>query len=422
MSRNRSFITLICSLTLASVPALSLADTIEQQHFRISGFGTLGAVKSGDDILGFTQGLYQEGVFDGDWSYKSNSNLGLQLDATFNNRLSATFQLVAKERVENGLEESLEWAFLRFRATQSVTLRAGRLGPSNFMLSDYRNIGFAYLWVRPPTEFYNILSFDYIDGMDVAYSTPLGTGTASAKFQVGKTSSTFARSDNRYDVNINPIYLGTLVWENDLWQTQASVALIEFDSDKYVAGTKELAQLLEGLGGLWPASESYLEGMKSDGRHTRYYSFGIAYTPENWQIQSEMSYIDTNVELYGSLRTGYLSVGRHIGPTTAYVMLAKAERGEDRKTIEPAPTVGPPLQPLLDVLQVNTQYVYDATQVNQQSASLGLRWNILYNLAAKTQWDRTWVEAYGGGFWDQKAIPTEDTTIDTFTINLNYVF
>ena len=60
--------------------------------------------------------------------------------------------------------------------------------------------------------------------------------------------------------------------------------------------------------------------------------------------------------------------------------------------------------------------------VDQRTTSLGLRWNILYNLAAKAQLDHTRVGPYGAGFWDQKAFPTKDTTINTFTINLNYVF
>ena len=178
MSRNSFLCLLTCAFASGAFCPVSTADVIEEQRFRVSGFATLGAVKSGDEDLGFRQGLYQEGVFDGDWSLKSNSNLGLQLDANINDRLSATVQLVGRTRVENNLENSLEWAFLRYRATQSITVRAGRLGPNNYMLSDYRNIGFAYLWVRPPTEFYSIISFDHLDGLDVAYSSAAGKARA----------------------------------------------------------------------------------------------------------------------------------------------------------------------------------------------------------------------------------------------------
>ncbi|MBA55838.1 MAG: hypothetical protein CMK89_15385 [Pseudomonadales bacterium] len=411
-----------CAFVAGTLCSVSTADVIDEQRFHVSGFATLGAVKGGDEDLGFIQGLYQEGVFDGDWSFKSNSNLGLQLDAAYNDRLSATLQLVARDRVENNLENSVDWAFLRYRATQSITFRAGRLGPNNYMLSDYRNIGFAYLWVRPPTEFYNILSFDHLDGLDIAYSTSAGTGTFRGSLQVGKTSSTFQRADTLYDVKIKPILSGTLVWENDEWQAQFSAATIEFDGDKYLPGTELLAEALEAASLLWPEAEAYRRGLESEGKRSKYYSLGLAYTPINWQIQSEISYINTGVDHYGTYRNGYLSIGRHIGPSTLYVMWAQAERGEDRTLVPPPPTVGLPWQPLLDSLQAGTQYLYDALQVDQHTSTLGIRWNIFYNLAAKAQWDYTRVDAYSGGFWDQRVIPTDDKSISTFTINLNYVF
>ena len=422
MSRNPFFAFLIVAAISGSVCTASAADAIEEQRFRVSGFATLGAVKSGDEDLGFTQGLYQEGVFDGDWSLKSNSNIGLQLDATINDRLSAAVQLVGKTRVENNLENSIEWAFLRYRASQSITFRAGRLGPNNYMLSDYRNIGFAYLWVRPPTEFYSILSFDHLDGLDVAYTTAAGSGTFRGGLQLGKTSSTFQRADELYDVKINPLVSATLVWENDVWQALISAAMIEFDSDKYVPGTEQLAEAMEAVSALWPDSETYRKSLESAGKRSKYYSLSWSYSPEEWQVQSEISYFDTGVDPYGTYRTGYLSVGRHIGPSTVYVMWAKADRGEDRTLIEPPPTVGLPWQPLLDGIYAGTQYLYDALQVDQNTTTLGVRWNILYNLAAKAQWDHTRVNAYGSGFWDQRTIPADDRTIDTFTINLNYVF
>ena len=420
MSRAPLVLALMGAAAFGSFSAVAKADVIEEQRFRVSGFATLGAVKSGDEDLGLTQGLYQEGLFDGDWSFKSNSNLGLQLDANINDRLSAAIQLVGKSRVDNGLKESFEWAFLRYRASQSFTIRAGRVGPNNFMLSDYRNLGFAYLWVRPPTEFYNILSFDFLDGFDIAYSTEAGSGTFRGNIQLGKTANTFQRSDNLlYEVKIKPIISTTLAWESEVWQAQISAVMIEFDSDEYVPGTEELANGLEDASAIWPEAETYRKNLESDGKRAKYYSIGVSYTPINWQVQSEISYIDTGVDPYGSYRGGYLSVGRHIGPATVYAMWAKAERGEDRTLI---PALPPTLQPILGELQAGTQYLYDALQVDQYTYTLGLRWNILYNLAAKAQWDHTKVDAYSGGFWDQRVIPTEDKTINTFTINLNYVF
>lgn len=58
--------------------------------------------------------------------------------------------MVGRDRLDNTFENSVEWAFLKGRLFPKLIVRAGRLGVDVFMLSEYRNIGFAYPWVRPP--------------------------------------------------------------------------------------------------------------------------------------------------------------------------------------------------------------------------------------------------------------------------------
>ena len=103
-------------------------------------------------------------------------------------------------------------------------------------------------------------------------------------------------------------------------------------------------------------------------------------------------------------------------------MLAKAIRSKNNGFPSPAPTVGLPWQPVLDGIEYGMEYLTNSLHVDQQTLSLGLRWNILHNLAAKGQWDHSQVDAYGAGFWDQKEVPKKDKTVNTYTLNLNYVF
>lgn len=67
-------------------------------------------------------------------------------------------------------------------------------------------------------------------------------------------------------------------------------------------------------------------------------------------------------------------------------------------------------------------WVYGIGYIDQITASIGGRWDIRYDLALKTQWDRTWVEVAGGLLWDQKLGSSEDNVVDTYSINLNYIF
>jgi hypothetical protein len=49
-------------------------------------------------------------------------------------------------------EPELTWAFISYAPVPDMKVRAGRLGWDVYMLSDSRNVGYSYLWVRPPVD------------------------------------------------------------------------------------------------------------------------------------------------------------------------------------------------------------------------------------------------------------------------------
>lgn len=404
------------------------AAEIDQTQLRFSGFTTIGLVKGGNDILGFTQDINREGVFDGDWSLKNNSNIGVQMDASFNDQWSASLQMILEDRFENDLERSLSLAFIRYRFSPNSTLKLGRLAPDLYMLSEYRKIGFAYLWVRPPVEFYSPLAFDSYDGLDYTYTTMAGSGTLFAKFQLGKAKNTFSRDGDSYELSINPATSFSVNWENETWHYRASLALLRIDSDEYFPGTELLGQGLEMVTPLWPNAENYRQSLNAGDSKFKYFGLGAAYTPENWQFQVELNHIPTDLEALGDFTSGYFSVGRHIGNTTVYAMVAKVESSTQYREVNDAPTLPPPLsfvpdlQEGIDNIEAGLNFYLQSVPVHQHTVSLGMRWDILYNLAMKIQVDRSWVQAYGSALWDQKAPNPNDETLNTYTINLNYVF
>lgn len=393
----------------------SSAEGIEPSRFRFSGFTTLGVVKGGDEDLGFTQDLNREGVFDGDMSFKSNSNLGLQLDATIDRQWSVGVQVIAEDRVENSLAKSLNWAFIRYRFSPNTTVKLGRLSTDIFMLSEYRKTGFAYLWVRPPSEFYTPVAFDHFDGMDMTYSSNAGSGTFTGKVQIGNTKNTFSRDGESYDLKISPSASISLTWENELWLYRASIAAAKLDADQYLPGTEPLAAALETYQPFWPEATYYLQSLEAKDARFDYYSIGIAYTPELWQVKSEINYVKTDIGAYGDLYGGYLSVGRNIGPTTVYAMAAKSAKTNNVKQVSAAP---PGLEPLQDGLQ----FFYSSINIDQVTGSLGVRWDVRYDTAIKAQWDRTSIAKYSAGLWDQRNVLEKDRILNTYTININYVF
>ncbi len=413
---------IICTLVL---PFNLRAEELSQKQLRFSGFTTIGLVKGGNDILGFTQDLNREGVFDGNWSAKNNSNLGIQLDASFNQQWSAGFQMILEDRFENDLEKSISWAFIRYRFSPNSTIKLGRITPDLYMLSEYRKIGFAYLWVRPPVEFYSPLAFDWFDGFDYTYTTIAGSGTLFGKIQLGQTTNTFSRDGDSYELSVKPAISFSLNWENDTWGYRASIVHLTIDTDEYFPGTEPLGEGLEQVTQLWPQAESYRQSLNANDASFKYFGLGAQYTPERWQIQAEVNHILTDLEALGDFSSGYVSVGRHFGSATLYSMVAKVRSSKQYSEIDDAPTLPPPFdvqQPQLDLLEAGLNLYRQSIPVDQHTLSIGMRWDIRYDLALKLQVDRSWVSAYASALWDQKDTNPEDETLNAFTINLNYVF
>ena len=223
---------LVLFLTLLYQSSYGVSEVVSgEKMFRFSSFGTLALTRGGDDNLGFRGDLDRESLFDGDWSLVPDSVLGLQMDMQFNDRFGGAVQLVGKDRAEDSIENSLEWAFLRYRLNPDWTIRAGRIGTDLFMLSDYRNVGFAYLWTRPPPEFYTPLAFPNRDGVDVIWSSNVGDGRLRAKLLVNTSQSTISVADTLIDLELKLSVGATISWETEHWQLKFSASENEFGQE-----------------------------------------------------------------------------------------------------------------------------------------------------------------------------------------------
>lgn len=384
------------------------------QRLRLSGFGTLGVAHGGDEGFGFRRDISREAQPSDSWSFKTDSLLGAQLDAQLTPNLDATVQLVARDRPKNGPEESLEWAFLRYQLNPSWTVRLGRLGADVFMLSDYRNVGFAYLWARPPLEFYGPLAYESIDGADLTFSHPWGEGTLRVKLFGGETSTDFAGvlSDD-YSTDLTS-YGTSLSWESEHWQ--ARIGLVTGTVDDTVANAKPLVDGLNAMPAfLWPEAGELADSLDSKGKRINFYSAGIRYDDSPWVVQAEAGYVDAHVPTL-PVAGGYLSIGRRMGPVTPYVLAAMVKNPDGRRKASEAPF------PQLLPLQQGVQLSYDTSYIDQRSISLGVRWDARHDLALKAQWDHYWIEPCGGGLWAQERPFARNRELDTFAINLNFVF
>ncbi|MDZ7904218.1 MAG: hypothetical protein U5L01_17565 [Rheinheimera sp.] len=88
--------------------------------------------------------------YDNSVDYKNESLFALQAQSELGNDLSVTAQLVSRGSDDFSLE--FEWAFLTYQINDEWRVNAGRLRTPFYKYSDFRDVGYAYDWLRTPAK------------------------------------------------------------------------------------------------------------------------------------------------------------------------------------------------------------------------------------------------------------------------------
>ena len=84
------------------------------------------------------------------------------------------------------IEDPIEYRLsgvVQAQVTPGIALRAGRMGAPFFAVSDFRDVGFANVALRPPTDVYNQVPVSHFDGADASYQTNTSIGTVTGQLE-----------------------------------------------------------------------------------------------------------------------------------------------------------------------------------------------------------------------------------------------
>jgi hypothetical protein len=186
---KRSFIAPLLVLPFALSTAF--AQETDTSSVKISGFGTAALTWTDTDDAQFRRGNQAGGAGKSPRT-GVDSNLGLQVDYTVNDWLSVTGQGLVRKSGEDNYGADAILAFAKFKVSDQLSLRAGRMGQAIFMISDYRNVGYANIMLRPPQEVYSLIPHNSIDGADATWQQNIGTTTLTTQLAYGRSSEKLA--------------------------------------------------------------------------------------------------------------------------------------------------------------------------------------------------------------------------------------
>jgi len=404
------------------------------EGLRWSGYGTLGLVHvSAPADWRFRRDISQRGEADSGVSWTPDTRLGLQLNWQPHEQLELVAQGVLRRRARTApAVESLEWAFASWRPTPALTVRVGRTSPDVFLLADYRNVGFAYPWVRPPVEAYGWMPLFSMDGADVAYQWPTRDGRWFGRFYAGRARTTLAGGDGYADPRVRTRSLvgGTISHESGglTLKLSGAVAKTQLDDTVGLAQAKLLLQQLAQaqlpvVSAEAAALNDHIGELKGFRNH--YLSLGATWDRGPWQLQGEWSRIGGSYRAQAST-FAYGSVAYRRGSVTWFGL---ASRAWPTHPLLPSPQWGPAVAPLVGPvmamqIQALGEGLSNANNVarnDQHTVGAGLRWDVAPNAAVKLQVDRVHVHAHGSALWSNTR-DNESARATVFSAALDFVF
>ncbi|NOX09343.1 MAG: hypothetical protein GXP22_07655 [Gammaproteobacteria bacterium] len=183
-------------------PSLYAEDWADK--FSITGFASAAFQKSNS-----TEPFYNDsgaGVTDkGSWY---GNRIGLNINAQINNRISLATQFLSSRSEEN-YSVHLDWGFIAIRATDELTLRAGKLKNPIGIVNEYRSVGYTYPWIVVPQLYYGeemigaTVTREAYSGASLYWEVPTEDWLLSADLYVGRNSLEFMDVNNVVGLTVN---------------------------------------------------------------------------------------------------------------------------------------------------------------------------------------------------------------------------
>ena len=379
--KSLSVLGLVCGL---ATPAISLAEV------EISGYLSWAAnLASSDNTTDTSYYNALANTENVDFDTRSN-HVGVQLYSGLTERVSVTLGLTA-EGGQSGYSVEPEWAYGTYQFNDDWGLRMGRFKGPFFMVSDYRDVGYAYPWVRPPEEVYSTNPIKSINGLDLVFQKTTQNVNFLLEIYGGN-----GKSETLVNANIAPGFCPTcsptdVPFEFETYDSLGFNASIGTEAITFRAGyydTKVDAAVPPPLASIDGESGSFAGvGLIVDYLNMVLYSEYIQRDTEN-SVSMNVAFPDQNA--------WYVTLGYRFRSVLPYVTFADLDEGKDASPFA----------------------------LRQSSVALGLRWDIDDAAAVKFEAkqidpDVTDFSAVGGptgkiGLWDAPQVDKGNVYTITF--------
>lgn len=404
-------VVVIATLLYASAPQAQIED---RPSLRFNGFGTAGVVYSDEDQADFASTvLAPDGAgHTRRLSPEVDSRLGLQLTADLTPRLSGILQVVSEQQHDDTYEPLVEWANLKYDITPDLSVRGGRMVLPVFMTSEYRKVGYANPWVRPPQEVYRVLPVTNTDGIALSYQSRFDGFTNTLLATYGGKDAEFVGGE--IEARDGVTVADTLEWG-------ATTLFASYSRSRLTS--EAFSPFFDAFRQFGPGGRAIAERFDLDDKVFEIMDVGARYDPGDWFVMGELMQTKSD-SILGDSHGWYVTAGYRHGSLTPYATLGRLDFDSD--TSHPGlPLAGlpPPVAQQAAGLNAGLNQFMQGVASQQKSISVGLRWDFARSAALKIQYDHLDLDDGSAGVLINPQPGFEPGgTVNLFSVAVDFVF
>lgn len=380
-SQYLSYKLLVALVAMLGIASAARAQDSAAPTYSFSGFGTLGLVHSSENQADYTNSPWYKpsgAGYSRTWSPDVDSRIGLQLDAKLTPQLSAVVQVISQQRYDNTYLPTLEWANVKYAITPDASIRLGRIVMSTFLYSDYRNVGYAVPWVRPPLSVYNLMPVNYNDGIDASYRSQFGGATNTVQgFYGGGNQKSPPDGASNPDTDSWGIF--------NTFESGPTTLRLAYQKSTLSLNDR-INSFFNQFRQFGPAGIALADKYDANKKPTVFWGVSASYDPGPWFVAGEWGQNDLPPSFMGKQIAWYVSGGYRLGNFTPYAIYANSRTLSN--TSDPGldlASVAPSLRGYAAGLNAGLNGFLRPT--TGTTVSLGGRWDFKKNMALKLQYD-----------------------------------
>lgn len=173
----------------------------------ISAYADLGIDITGFATVGFTKSDIDNdyvSLINKDFDFNHNTRAGLNFYKNLSSSTSTRVQIIGRG-TEEGFKTKINLAQFEWNSQSGLTIRAGQLRLPLYIISDFNDIGEAYLWNVPPIEVYGFSALDNYLGVSLLYNKRFGDLAVDFELLGGGGDGTFESRDVTSEVEAHDL-------------------------------------------------------------------------------------------------------------------------------------------------------------------------------------------------------------------------